>query len=317
MIELRDLSARRPPLALARVTCSLEAGVHALLGAPTEGGPLVLAVLAGRERVRGGAARVLDRPVGDPATARAIAYVPQSPALPDALTVRETLAIAAAIRGDVIAPDERLGALGIEATASRRVRSLAPEEKRAVAIAEALTSTVASVLLLDEPLVGVDPRAAARVPALIAARARDGACVVVATASPEDAAAIARSVHVFSRGALVRHDAAPHAVAALTGRPARLRAVATDAGALLAALATEPAAADLERHDGAIVVRGDDPAEIAAAIARAAVRAGVDLVELRLELPPVEELQAAATGAAAAAYQSALVRGAPPRSVAR
>ena len=295
MIAVEGLSARRPPLALARIGFSLDAGVHA--------------VLAGRERVRAGVARVLERRAGDPTTARSIAYVPMAPPLPDALTVRDTLLAAASIRGDdATSPEERLAALGLESLAGRRVRTLAPEEARAVALTEALTSTVATVILIDEPFVGVDARTTALLGDHLRARARKGACILVATASPNDATTLAKSVLVLSRGALVRHAPSPRAVADLAERPTRLRVVASDPRALLAELAREAAATDLESRDGALFVRGDDPTELAAAIGRAVVRAGVDLLEMRTELPPVEELAASATLAAAAAYQKAFSR---------
>ena len=309
MIAIENLAARRPPLALARVTCSLGVGLHALLGAPTEGGPLLLAVLAGREAVRGGSVRVNDRAPGDPTTARAIAYVPMAPPLPDALTVRETLVVAARIRGEEADADARLAELGIGSLAPRRVRSLAPEEARAVAIAEALTSATTSVVLIDEPFVGVDPRATNAIRDHLRARAKR-ACVVVATASPSDAAALATSVLVFARGALVRQEAA-RALAAVAPGPACVRVVASDPRALLAELSREPNVRDLETRDAAILARGDDGAELAAAVTRAIARARVDVVEMRTELPPVEVLQAAASGAAAAAYQSALTRARP------
>ncbi len=298
MIAVEDLSARRPPLALARIGFSLGPGVHAVLGAPTEGGPLLLAVLAGRARVRGGVARVLERKAGDPTTARAIAYVPMAPPLPEALTVRDTLRAAATIRGDAAAQaEDRLATLGVESLADRRVRTLAPEEARAVALVEALTSATASVILIDEPFLGVDARTMALLGERMRLRARKGACILIATASPSDATTIAQSVLVLERGTLVRHAPSPRAIADLAARPARLRVVASDPRALLAELARDPAATDLESRDGALFVRGDDPTELAAAVARAVVRAGVDLVEMRTELPAVEEL-AAARGAA-------------------
>jgi ABC-2 type transport system ATP-binding protein len=308
MITVANLSARRPPLALARVSFELGPGVHAVLGAPTDGSPLLLAVLAGHERPRDGAVRVLESFAGDPRTARSIAYVPLAPTLPDALTVREVLEVASAVRGDEPArAEDRLDALGIASLASRRVRSLSSDEARAVAIAEALTSRVVSVLLLEEPLVGVDPRAAVLMAERLRTRGAKGACVVVATASPADASALARSVLVLARGALVQHDA-PSTLAAIAASPARVRVVASDARALLAELAREPAARDVEVQGGALFANGDTHVDLAAAIARAVVRANVDLVELRKDLAPAEELGAAATGAAAAAYEAAFIR---------
>lgn len=164
VVVVDALSTRHARLARATLTATFEAGVHALVGGPRDGGPLLLSVIAGRALVRSGRVRVLGEAPGSHAIRRRVGWVPSAPSLPEAMRVHEVMALAAVLRGEAAAPTvERLAALGLEALALRRVRSLTLEERRAVALAEALTSTVVRVLLLEEPLVAVDPRAAARV----------------------------------------------------------------------------------------------------------------------------------------------------------
>jgi predicted ABC-type transport system involved in lysophospholipase L1 biosynthesis ATPase subunit len=59
MISLDRVSARQTPLALASVSLTWGPGVHALVGASTDGGALLLAIVAGAARVRSGQVRVL------------------------------------------------------------------------------------------------------------------------------------------------------------------------------------------------------------------------------------------------------------------
>ena len=206
MIRLTGVSARRRPLALAGVTAAWEAGVHSLLGARVDGGPLLLALIAGAARARAGSLQVLDGDPADAAVRARVAYVPLDVALPEALRVDEALSLAAALRGEPVrAPAERLAPLGLEALAPRRVRSLSWAEARGVALAEALTSTRVRVILVEEPLVSMDPRACRRIAEELRARGDAGCAVLVDTASPRDAAEVATD-HLLLRGGPGRGD---------------------------------------------------------------------------------------------------------------
>jgi ABC-type multidrug transport system ATPase subunit len=297
LIRLEAVAARSAPLTLARLSLSWGPGVHSVVGTPADGGPLLLALVAGQARLRSGSVRVLDAAPGDPRVRRQLARVALTPRLPEALRTADVLAMAATLRGETARdPTVRLAALGVESLAPRRVQTLAPEEARAVALAEALTSTRVRVLLLEEPLVGVDPRAAAHLPELLRARGLDGCAVLVATASLRDAGDLADD-HLLLRGGTVAGRAASlDALAALSPGGVRMRILVSDPRALLGALAGEEAVEALARRDGAVVARGRDAPALAAAVGRAVVASGVDLTEMRIEPPSMDEARGATAG---------------------
>ena len=76
MIELDALVARAPPASLGPLSGAFGPGVFALLGAPDDGGPVVLDVLAARVRPKRGGARIAGAAPWAPATRRAVAHVP-------------------------------------------------------------------------------------------------------------------------------------------------------------------------------------------------------------------------------------------------
>ncbi len=309
MIALRSVVARRAPLARASLTLGWGPGLHAIVGTVADGGPALLALLAGRERVRAGELRVLERSPDDAAVRPQIALVPMAPPLPEAMRVHEVLALAADLRGEPPTPAaQRLAALGIEALAPRTVRSLSHDEARAVTMAEALTSTRVRVLLLDEPLVSLDPRAAGRLPALLRERARQGMAIVLATASVRDAGELADDHVVLHGGALLGHAATLDALAAFTPSGARMRVLASDPLALVAALAREAEIEAVARRDGVVVARGKDAHLLAQAVGRAVLAAGVELVEMRLEPPSLDDARAAVAGVAQGTFEAARVR---------
>jgi ABC-type multidrug transport system ATPase subunit len=320
MIAVEEVTARRAPLALTKVSIAWGTGVHSLLGGREEGAPLLLALMAGSARARSGRVRVLDHAPDDARVRPAVAWVPMPAPLPEGLRVREVLRLAETLRGEARRPpEERLAALGIEPLAARPVKSLSRAEARAVALAEAITSTRTRVLLLEEPLLGVDPRAVARIPAALRARGREGCAVVVATGSTDDAALLADD-HVLLRGGKVVGPAT--SIEALLGAApdgARLRVLArsaSDARRLVAAVsgAESGGAIDAVEQEGpAVQARGRDPVALARAIARAVAASHVDVVELRFGAPPIDAMGENRTpGAPAAAPPAVPPPMAPP-----
>ena len=225
---------------VANVTLTWE-GVLAILGTPADGTTALLELLAGTIPVRAGRAVVGGLP---PSEARArVAYVPLETALPDSLRVDEVCALAGELRGEpAMTPGSRLAPLGIEKLVNRRVRSLSPGEARAVSLAIALTSR-APVLLIDEPLAGLDPAAPSRVVTALRARAQDGAAVIVTTASVRDATAVADQLGLLTRGVFTH---LPPTLAHVGPTGTRLRVVvaaeaASEVAPFVAALAAETA----------------------------------------------------------------------------
>jgi ABC-2 type transport system ATP-binding protein len=300
LITLDGVAARRSPLALSNISVTWGPGVHALLGASADGGPLLLALIAGAIRPRVGRVRVLNAAATDAPVRPQVAFVPLEPALPGAMRVAEVFQIAAAIRGEP-KPNvtDRLGALGLATLAGRAVGTLSREEARAVAVAEAITSMRVRVLLIEEPLLSLDARAVNRLPELLRERSRAGWTIVIATASVRDAAELADDCVLLRGGVVVGQSSCVDLFARSSAPSARLRIVTSDSRALAAALAREERVDAVARRDTSVTVRGRDLLELARAAARAIVASGVSLTELRVEPPSLEEARAGVGGMAA------------------
>jgi ABC-type multidrug transport system ATPase subunit len=284
VIALESVSARQPPARVDSLSLAWLAGVHALVGAGVDGGPLLLRILAGRVRPRTGRALIHGSPPTDRSARKSVAYVSLRHALPDALRVRETLALADRLRGEQPhAPDERLSVLGVESLAPRPVHTLSAEEVRAVAFAEALTSTAVRVILLEEPFLALDPRAGPKLREALRARAAAGCAVILSTASIRDAAELADD-YVYMRGGVAFPNTAFDFGA--TSSQVRVIVLSSDPQAVLASLARESEVDALARKAGAVVARGKDPLGLAQAAGRAVIAAGAELIEIRLDRSP-------------------------------
>jgi ABC-type multidrug transport system ATPase subunit len=268
-----------------------------------------LTLIAGAVAPSAGVVRVLEGGPTDPLVRGRIAHVALEPSLPEALRVREVMDVAAALRGEPRRPaGERLAALGIEALAERTVSSLSVPEARAVALCEGLTSSRVRVLLVEEPFVALDPRAASGFAAAARASAVDARVVVVATASLRDASELADDHVLLQAGRVSGQAASLGLLAGYSPAGAQLVIVATEPGALLAALAREPDVEGVARRDGAVVARGTDAVALADAARRAVLATGVDVSEMRLEPPTTEDARAASAGIAKATYDAAYAR---------
>jgi ABC-type multidrug transport system ATPase subunit len=285
MIQATELTARtaRPPrVELGPVSFALEkGGSYALVGAPTDGVELLLAVLAGSIAPRKGSIAVLG---SAPTAGRTVAYAPYTPDLPAVLDVDDFLRLSSRIRGEPEgSPEERLAVLGVAPLARRRVGSLTFEESRTVALVEALTCR-ADLLLLADPLVELDPRATTHVSVALAARAEAGATVVLTTASREDAQSLCRDWLLFEKGKLALRTTDDDEWMPVPGAAgARLFIRSEGARYLLAELAGDPTFQTVRAEGAELVVTGRDPVVMATAVAMAARRANAELDVLRFD----------------------------------
>ncbi len=288
MITLERVSARKagdasgPPSALRGVTLTWDAGVFAIVGGPRDGASLLLDVLA--DRVRPTSGRVLLDGASPEAAQRSVAHVPLDAMLPEVLRVDEACALAAHLRGTpALAPGDVLGRLGLAALARRKMPSLSTGEVRAVSIAIAIASG-AKVLLLEEPLAMLDSASPEVVAQALRARAKEGATILVTTASLRDATRLGDQLARMTNGSLFP-TTPDQAQAGISAARLHVVLVREAAGALVSALASEPAVVALEmathgtsdHPTSAVIVSGRELASLAAAVARAVSAAKIDV----------------------------------------
>jgi ABC-2 type transport system ATP-binding protein len=211
--------------------------VMGLVGPNGAGKTTTLRCLAGIIAPSSGTVRVADHDIQrDPIGAeRALAFIPDEPHLFEHLTVEEHLRFIGRLYG-VADVESRIAPLlqEMELTEKRRVLSteLSRGMKQKLAIACGLLHDP-SVLILDEPLTGLDPGGMRRMRATILARARAGAAVVLSSHLLALVEELCTSLFVLRRGRCVASgtiaqivDASP----ALAGLPIEELFMALTAG---------------------------------------------------------------------------------------
>jgi ABC-2 type transport system ATP-binding protein len=151
-----------PVAALAGVSLTVEAGeAFGFIGANGAGKTTTIKILMGLIQATKGSACIFGTSVSLPSARLGLGYVPENPYLYDYLTPQEVLLMSMRLhRVKVNAPDAHclawLERLGLAHVASKTIRSFSKGMTQRVAIAQALCIRP-RLLILDEPLSGLDP----------------------------------------------------------------------------------------------------------------------------------------------------------------
>ena len=187
MISVRDLSRHYGDFtAVDRISFTVNPGeVLGLVGPNGAGKTTTLRCLAGIIAPSVGTVTIAGHDIQKDSVAakRALAFIPDEPHLFDHLTVEEHLRFVARLYG-VSDVEQRIAPLLDELEIADKRKSLSTElsrgMKQKLAIACGLLHDP-SVLILDEPLTGLDPGGMRRMRSTIANRAREGASVVLSS----------------------------------------------------------------------------------------------------------------------------------------
>lgn len=181
----------------------------ALLGANGSGKTTTLRCIVGLARPDAGRITIGGRDVASrPIESRArLSYLPQKSVFPPTLTVRETLAVVARLRGlDATAIDRELDACGLTELADRGVAHLSGGERQRLAIAVAFLPAV-DLYLFDEPSANLDPVASRMLFHRTRQLRRQGRTLLFTTHVPGDVRHLASRV-VFLRAGRIESEAA-------------------------------------------------------------------------------------------------------------
>ena len=199
---------KRPYRAIDRLTLDIGAGeVFGFLGPNGAGKTTTLKLLMQLVFPTSGHAEILGRPLGDLSVKRRIGYLPEHPYFYDYLTAEELLTYFAALFG-YRGPERRIRAarlldeVGIGAERRMQLRKFSKGMLQRVGIAQALINDP-ELVILDEPMSGLDPLGRRDVRALIL-RLRDRGCTVLFSSHVlSDAEALCSRVAILAHGRFV------------------------------------------------------------------------------------------------------------------
>jgi ABC-2 type transport system ATP-binding protein len=209
-LEVLGLTKRFDRLAVDSLDLTIHAGeFYALVGPNGAGKTTTLRMVAGLLRPDAGAVSIfgidaLQNPV---AAKQVMAWVSDEPMIYDKLTPLEYLEFVAGLWG--IAPsvsepvaEGLLASLGLEPHRHERCEGFSKGMRQKVALAGALVHDP-RLIILDEPLTGLDAVSARHVKGLLSDRVRSGCTVIMTTHILEVAERMADRIGVIAAGRLV------------------------------------------------------------------------------------------------------------------
>ncbi len=209
-LEIHGLVKRFERPAVDGLDLAVRSGeFYALLGPNGAGKTTTLRMIAGLIRPDAGSIHVagIDALADPVAAKRVMVWISDEPMIYEKLTPREYLAFVAGLWGvePMLAArrtQELLDWLGLAANADQRCESFSKGMRQKVALAGALVHEP-RVIILDEPLTGLDAGSARQVKSVLRQRARAGGTVIMTTHILEVAERMADRIGVIAHGKLV------------------------------------------------------------------------------------------------------------------
>jgi ABC-2 type transport system ATP-binding protein len=270
-------------VAVNDISFALDAGITGLLGPNGAGKSTLLHMLAGILKPSSGAAKIGGEPTWEnPDIYKRVGFVPEREAVYPFLNGLDFVKLSARLH-NLPDPDaaaaRAIEAVEMQDAMKRATGGYSKGMKQRIKIAAAIVHEP-SILLLDEPFNGADPRQRLRMMDMLRRMAANGATIVFSSHILEEVEQVAENVLVIVAGRLAASGDF-HAIRRLmTDRPHSLRLRSSDDRRLAAALIGRPSVLGIEIDEGRLMVRASDLASFSYDAVRAASETSVTLFEL-------------------------------------
>jgi ABC-2 type transport system ATP-binding protein len=271
-------------VAVNDVSFEVGPGITGLLGPNGAGKTTLLHLMAGFLAPSAGQVRLDETPTWRHSEIyRSIGFVPERESVQSFLTGRQFVLAAARLHalGDAESAAERaIDLVDLRDAAGRTIGGYSKGMRQRIKVAAALVHDP-QVLILDEPFNGMDPRQRLHMMNLLREMAGEGRTILFSSHILEEVERISDRVLVVVAGRLAAAGDFRRIRRLMTDRPHRFTLRSSDDRALARELLASPAVSAVELRDGILSVRTGDYGELTHAVAPAAQRAGVSLLELR------------------------------------
>lgn len=252
-----------PVLALNQVTLTLTGGITGLVGANGAGKSTLIKLATGQVRPNLGRVSVAGVDAADWRALRRIGYCPDHDAFYEDMTGRQFVREMALLFGfpwsEAKARTEGvLDRVGMFAAADRVVRGYSKGMRQRIKLAQALLHDP-GLLILDEPLSGIDPVGRREMLDLFASLAAAGKCLFISSHELEELEKLTDRVAIMARGRVAAVGTLAEIRALLDDRPLSVRVESDRPRELAAAVLEIAEVVGVEVRGDGLVVRATHP----------------------------------------------------------
>jgi ABC-2 type transport system ATP-binding protein len=275
-------------IALVDVSVEIGPGVTGLLGPNGAGKSTFLKVLTGQLRPSQGSVRLLDvDPFAATAVHRRIGFLPEPDAFYDAMTGRDFIRYLVRLHG--FGPgeakrraDAAIETVGMTKDCTRKIRGYSKGMRQRIKLAQAIAHEP-EVLILDEPLTGMDPVARRRVIDIVRDLGETGTAVIVSSHILHEVAAMTNQLVLLHEGRVRAWGTRQEIRGILQDFPHRIRVTAEQARGLAGAFLAVPGVVGVHIVDGGVSVETRQPDEFYDMLSRKVLDEGLRVEALEAE----------------------------------
>ena len=289
LLEARGLSRwYGPVVGLNDLDLTVEGGIVGLLGPNGAGKSTLLKLIAGEIRPSRGSLRVLGHePFANRDYFRLLGFSPQQDALYDELTAQEFVEFLARLSGlrpraARIEAERALARVGMSDALDRPTRGFSKGMRQRTKLAAALVHQP-RLLVVDEPLTGLDPLGRRELVALIRELGAEGVHILISSHVLHEIESVTENIVLLHRSRLLAQGRVAEIRALLNRYPhrydLRARSARLLAGALLGLPGTH--SVRVSRDEGGLSLETFQPAELERELPRllAELRPGLESIE--------------------------------------
>jgi ABC-2 type transport system ATP-binding protein len=274
-----------PVIGVNQVTLELRSGITGLVGPNGAGKTTLLRLATGQLRPTLGSVRVCGHDAWSAAAKRHVGYCPEVDAFYETMSGRrfvETMARLCGFPGREAR--RRAGAalelVGMAGRAERRLRGYSKGTRQRIKVAQALVHDP-PLLVLDEPLSGIDPVGRREMVVLFRGLAERGKCLLVSSHELEELEKLTEHVAVMARGRIAAVGTLAQIRDLLDDQPLSIRIDSDQPRRLAGELAALDEVVGLDIGEGdTLVVRARNPAAFFRRFTRLVVEEAVEVRRL-------------------------------------
>lgn len=291
VIEVQNLTkSYGDVLAVRGIDLQIDQGeVFALLGPNGAGKSTTVEILEGHRDKTSGSVSVLGYDPTDRAREfrERIGIVLQETAIEEQLTVAEAIDIYGSMYPKQRNTGELIEIVGLEEKADARIKTLSGGQRRRLELALGIVGDP-DLIFLDEPTTGFDPSARRQAWSIVENLASLGKTILLTTHYMDEAQFLANRVAVIARGEIVAQGT-PESLGNRQSAKTVIAFTAETAEAI-------PVAGLHVGENGRMEIRSDDPTRDLNALTGWAIDREIDLVDLTVARPTLEDIYLELTG---------------------
>jgi ABC-2 type transport system ATP-binding protein len=219
------------------VSCLFPPGITALLGPNGAGKSTMMKLITGQLRPSRGRVTVLGlEPFANPRVFKKLGYCPESESCYDEMTGRDFVTMCAHMAGLPGATlkqqvDDSIEQVGMTVNANRKIGGYSKGMRQRIKIAQGIVHDP-DVLIMDEPLNGLDPVARREVTTLLHRLAERGKCIVVSSHILYEVEQMTTNILLLSRGRVMAQGDIYHIRSLIDKHPHRIAITTNDSRGL-------------------------------------------------------------------------------------